>query len=186
MVDPLGLFNEFKTILCMCPHCSSLLRLSQLYLRSDVPAPKTWLDEYDLKKMKLEKKEEKVSEREYEQDELIKKKRDIATQRGRKKVVSIVLDSLDPTSSKMLKKYNPFDIKPVIHPVDFVIFNGDYEAKKTNYRKKSIQEVVFFSKKSEDSDMLNLQESVSECVKKKNYDFKIARIANDGSVTFES
>ena len=95
------------------------------------------------------------------------------------------MDSLDPTSSKMLKKYNPFDIKPIIHPVDFVIFNGDYEAKKTNYRKKSIQEVVFFSKKSEDSDMLNLQESVSECVKKKNYDFKIARIANDGSVTFE-
>ena len=94
MVDPLGMFNEFKTILCMCPHCSSLIRLSQLYLRSDVPAPKTWLDEYDLKKMKLEKKEEKVSEREYEQDELKKKKRDIATQRGRKKVVSIVFDSL--------------------------------------------------------------------------------------------
>ena len=106
MADALDLFNEFKTILCMCPHCSSLLRLSQLRLRSDVPAPKTWLDEYDLKKMKLEKKEEKVSQREYEQDELIKKKKDIATQRGRKKVVSIVLDSLDPTSTKMLKKYS--------------------------------------------------------------------------------
>ena len=186
MADALDLFNEFKTILCMCPHCSSLLRLSQLRLRSDVPAPKTWLDEYDLKKMKLEKKEEKVSQMEYEQDELIKKKKDIATQRGRKKVVSIVLDSLDPTSTKMLKKYNPFDVKPIIHPVDFVIFNGDYDAKKTNYRKKSIQEVVFFSKKSENSDMLNLQKSVDECVKKKNYDFKIARIANDGSITFES
>jgi len=59
-------------------------------------------------------------------------------------------------------------------------------AKKTKYRKKSIQEVVFFSKKSENSDMLNLQGSVDECVKKKNYDFKIARIANDGSITFES
>ena len=35
------------------------------------------------------------------------------------------MDSLDPTSSRMLKKYNPFDIKPIIHPVDFVIFNGD-------------------------------------------------------------
>ena len=176
MADALDLFNEFKTILCMCPHCSSLLRLSQLRLRSDVPAPKTWLDEYDLKKIKLEKKHEGVLQREYRQEELIKKKREQAIQRGRKKVVSIVLDSLDPTSSKMLKKYNPFDIKPVIHPVDFVIFNGDYEAKKTNYRKKSIQEVVFFSKKSENSDMLNLQESVDECVKKKNYDFKIARV----------
>ena len=146
MADALDLFNEFKTILCMCPHCSSLLRLSQLRLRSDVPAPKTWLDEYDLKKMKLEKKEEKVSQMEYEQDELIKKKKDIATQRGRKKVVSIVLDSLDPTSSRMLKKYNPFDIKPIIHPVDFVIFNGDYEAKKTNYRKKAFRKLCFSQK----------------------------------------
>ncbi len=134
--------------------------------------------------MKLEKKEEKVSQMEYEQDELIKKKKDIATQRGRKKVVSIVLNSLDPTSSKMLKKYNPFDIKPIIHPVDFVIFNGDYEAKKTKYREKSIKEVVFFSKKSENSDMLNLQKSVDECVKRKNYDFKLARISNEGKVTF--
>ena len=186
MVDTLDMFNQFKTILCLCPHCSSLLRLSELHLRSDTPAPKTWLDEYELKKRKLEKKEERVSQKEDEQKELIKKKRDLATQRGRKKVVNIVLNSLDSVSSRMLKKYNPFDVKPIIHPVDFVIFNGDYDAKKTKYRKKSIQEVVFFSKKSENSDMLNLQKSVDECVKKKNYDFKIARIANDGSVTFES
>ena len=186
MVDTLDMFNQFKTILCLCPHCSSLLRLSELHLRSDTPAPKTWLDEYELKKRKLEKKEERVSQKEDEQKELIKKKRDLATQRGRKKVVNIVLNSLDSVSSRMLKKYNPFDVKPIIHPVDFVIFNGDYDAKKTKYRKKSIQEVVFFSKKSENSDMLNLQKSVDECVKKKNYDFKIAQIANDGSVTFES
>ena len=186
MTDILNIFNEFKTILCLCPHCSSLHRLSQLHLRSDVPAQKTWLDEYDLRKIKLEKKHERVLQREYKQEQLIEKKKEQAKQRGRKKVVNIVMDSLDPTSSRMLKKYNPFDIKPIIHPVDFVIFNGDYEAKKTNYRKKSIQEVVFFSKKSENSDMLNLQESVDECVKKKNYDFKIARIANDGSITFES
>ena len=74
MADALDLFNEFKPILCMCPPCSSLLRLSQLRLRSDVPAPKTWLDEYDLKKIKLEKEDEKISQREYEQNELIKKK----------------------------------------------------------------------------------------------------------------
>lgn len=85
----------------------------------------------------------------------------------------------------MLKKYNPFDVKPIIHPVDFVIFNGDYEAKKTKYKKKKIQEVVFFSKKSENSDMLNLQKSVDECVKNKNYDFKVVRINNSDNVSFE-
>ena len=185
MSDALDLFNQFKIILCLCPHCSSLLRLSQLHLRSDAPSQKTWLDEYDLKKIKLGNKEEKISQKEYEQEELIKEKRKKAIQRGRTKVVGIVLNSLHSTSSKMLKKYNPFDVKPIIHPVDFVIFNGDYEAKKTKYRKKKIQEVVFFSKKSENSDMLNLQKSVDECVKNKNYDFKIVRINNDGNVSFE-
>jgi predicted Holliday junction resolvase-like endonuclease len=185
MANTLDLFNQFKTIFCLCPHCSSLLRLSQLRLRSDAPTPKTWLDEYELQERKLEKQEEKVSEKEYEQEEVIKKKREKATQRGRSKVVSMVLGTLDSTSSRLLKKYNPFDVKPIIHPVDFVIFNGDYEAKKTKYREKSIKEVVFFSKKSENSDMLNLQKSVDECVKRKNYDFKLARISNEGKVTFE-
>ncbi len=185
MADTLDLFNQFKTILCLCPHCSSLLRLSQLHLRSDVPSQKTWLDEYDLKKIKLGNKEEKISQKEYEQEELIKEKRKKATQRGRTKVVNMVLNSLHSTSSNMLKKYNPFDVKPIIHPVDFVIFNGDYEAKKTKYRTKKIQEVVFLSKKSENSDLLNLQKSVDECVKNKNYDFKVVRINNNGNVSFE-
>jgi len=185
MADALDLFNQFKTILCLCPHCSSLLRLSQLHLRSDVPSQKTWLDEYDLKKIKLGNKEEKISQKEYEQEEVIKEERKKAIQRGRTKVVGIVLNSLHSTSSMMLKKYNPFDVKPITHPVDFVIFNGDYEAKKTNYRKKKIEEVVFFSKKSENSDILNLQKSVDECVKKKNYDFKLVRINNNGNVSFE-
>jgi len=185
LADALDLFNQFKTILCLCPHCSSLLRLSQLHLRSDVPSQKTWLDEYDLKKIKLENKDGKISQKEYEHKELIKEIKNKAIQRGRTKVVSTVLDSLHPISSKMLKKYNPFDVKPIAHPVDFVIFNGDYEAKKTKYRKKKIEEVVFFSKKSEKSDMLNLQKSVEECVKNKNYDFKIVRINNNGNVSFE-
>ena len=69
--------------------------------------------------------------------------------------------------------------------VDFVIFNGDYEAKKTRYRDKAIKEVVFLSKKSKNSDMLNLQKSVSECVKKKDYDFSIVRISDEGKISFE-
>ena len=54
-----------------------------------------------------------------------------------------------------------------------------------NYRDKEIQDVVFLSKKSENSDLLNLQESVNECVKNKNYDFKLVRISDTGKITFE-
>jgi len=169
----------------MCPHCSSLLRLSELHLRSKTPSPKTWLDEFDEKVRILENKDDIISDKESKEKEILKKKRDKATQQGRKKVVKTVLKSLDTTSSEKLKKYNPFDIKPIIHPVDFVIFNGDYEAKKSKYRDNEIKEVIFLSKKSKNSDLLNLQKSVNECVKKKNYDFKLVRISDTGKITFE-
>ena len=35
------------------------------------------------------------------------------------------------------------------------------------------------------SNLIALQKSVGECVKMKNYDFKVAKISNEGKVTFE-
>ena len=171
----LDIFQQLKTILCLCPNCSSLLRVSQLHLRSTAAAPRTWLDDYDEQIKKLEIKDGSVSRKEdklYSQEKELRKK---SVERGRKKVVNTVLKSMDDYFLK--KKYNPYDIKPIIHPVDFVIFNGD--------RDEQVKEVVFLSKKSKNQNLAVLQKSVSECVKKKNYDFKIARISNDGSVTFE-
>ena len=171
----LGIFQQLKTVLCLCPHCSSLLRVSQLHLRSTVAAPRTWLDDYDEQIQKLQIKDDNVSRKEdklYSQEKEMRKK---SAERGRKKVVNTVLKSMDDYFSK--KKYNPYDIKPIIHPVDFVIFNGD--------NADQVSEVVFLSKKSKNPNIAVLQKSVGECIKKKNYDFKIVRIANEGKVTFE-
>ena len=169
------IFQQLKTILCLCPNCSSLLRVSQLlHLRSTAPAPRTWLDDYDEQIQKLQIKDDKVSLKEdklYSQEKEMRKK---SVERGRKKVVNTVLKSMDDYFSK--KKYNPYDIKPIIHPVDFVIFNGDHD--------KQVNEVVFLSKKSNNPNLAALQKSVDECVEKKNYDFKTAKISNEGKVTF--
>ena len=171
----LGIFQQLKTVLCLCPNCSSLLRVSQLHLRSTAAAPRTWLDDYDEQIQKLQIKDDNVSRKEdklYSQETEMREK---SVERGRKKVVSTVLKSMDDYFLK--KKYNPYDIKPIIHPVDFVIFNGDHD--------KQVNEVVFLSKKSKNPNLAALQKSVSECIEKKNYDFKIAKISNDGKVTFE-
>ena len=176
MVDSfVDIFQQLKTILCLCPHCSSLLRVSQLHnLHSTAPAPRTWLDDYDGQIQKLQIKDDNVSRKEdklYSQEKEMRKK---SAERGRKKVVNTVLKSMDDYFSK--KKYNPYDIKPIIHPVDFVIFNGDHD--------KQVNEVVFLSKKSKNPNLAALQKSVDECVEKKNYDFKTAKISNEGKVTF--
>ena len=169
------IFQQLKTVLCLCPNCSSLLRVSQLqHLRSTAAAPRTWLDDYDEQIQKLQIKDDNVSRKEdklYSQEKEMRKK---SAERGRKMVVNTVLKSMDDYFSK--KKYNPYDIKPIIHPVDFVIFNGDHD--------KQVNEVVFLSKKSKNPNLAALQKSVDECVEKKNYDFKTAKISNEGKVTF--
>ena len=170
----LGIFQQLKTVLCLCPHCSSLLRVSQLHLRSTAAAPRTWLDDYDEQIQKLKIKDDGVSRKEDKLNSQVAEIREKSRERGRKRVVSTVLKSMDDYFSK--KKYNPYDIKPIIHPVDFVIFNGDHD--------KQVNEVVFLSKKSKNPNLAALQKSVDECVEKKNYDFKTAKISNEGKVTF--
>ena len=63
MVDSfVDIFQQLKTILCLCPHCSSLLRVSQLHnLHSTAPAPRTWLDDYDDQIQKLQNKSGSVA-----------------------------------------------------------------------------------------------------------------------------
>ena len=177
MVDSfVDIFQQLKTILCLCPHCSSLLRVSQLlHLHSTAPAPRTWLDDYDDQIQKLQNKSGSVATKEDKLHSQEREMREKSRERGRKRVVSTVLKSMDEYFLK--KKYNPYDIKPIIHPVDFVIFNGDHD--------KQVNEVVFLSKKSKNPNLAALQKSVGECIKNKNYDFKIVRIANGGKVTFE-
>ena len=170
----LNIFQQIKTVLCLCPNCSSLLRVSQLHLRSTAAAPRTWLDDYDEQIKKLKIKDGSVSRKEDNLHSKEKEMRQKSAERGRKMVVSTVLKSMDDYFLK--KKYNPYDIKPIIHPVDFVIFNGDHD--------KQVNEVVFLSKKSNNPNLAALQKSVDECVEKKNYDFKTAKISNEGKVTF--
>ena len=142
-------------------------------MRTTIPAPKTWLDSYELMEKKIQRKEELLSTKEnqlYSKEEEMREK---SRERGRKKVLTTVMKSMQ---SMILKKYNPYDIKPILHPVDFVIYHGN--------QNKHITDVIFLSKKSENSDLQQLQKSIHNCVKNKNYDFREAKVANNGKITY--
>jgi len=168
-------FQQLKTILCVCPNCRSMLRLSDLNLRDKRKAPTTFLDEYELQERKIDKEDEKIEDKE---DEFAEKEKGIkvaAIQRGRSKVLKTVLNSMDDYFTK--KKYNPYDIKPILHPVDFVIYEGMNE--------KKMNDVVFLSKETDNPYINKLHTSINEVINKELYDFKVARIDIDGSVNFE-
>lgn len=161
-------FNQFKIVLCMCPKCDSLMRLSDLHLRSTGKSPKTWLDEFELHQQKIEKKEEKFAEKEHD----IRKK---AIERGRTQVLNLIQQSMYQQLSKL--RYDPYDIKPILHPIDFAVFNG--------MNKNKMEDVVLLSRKTKNPILKNHQIAVAKAVKSRSYDWKVVRVSRDGQIEFE-
>jgi predicted Holliday junction resolvase-like endonuclease len=170
MSEILSTFQAFRRILCLCPNCNALQRLSDLQLKYRGAAPKTWLDTYETKVNSAQRKEELFDEKE-------QKLRDQAAQRGRLKVPLLVRKSMDAQFAKL--RYNPYDIKALLHPVDFVVFDG-LESK------KDLRQIVFLSKTVENQQLNELRESVAKAVEDKRYDWQVARVSVDGKIEIET
>lgn len=164
----LDIFNNFKMILCMCPHCNVIVRLNELNLRTKTKSPKTWLDQYELKIDKAINKEDKFAEQE-------KELREQAHARGRAQVKKLVLNSMSKEFAQL--NFDPYDIKALLHPIDFVVFNG--------MNNESVKDVVLLSRKTQNPILQTLHQGVSEAVQSKSYDWTTIKVSQDGTVNFE-
>ena len=169
MDNILNLFQSFRTILCVCPHCYDILRLADLRLVYKGKTPRTWLDGHDTKLRSLERKEELFEAKE---EEL----REAATERGRRKVPKIVRRSMNVEFAKL--PFNPYDIKAVLHPVDFVVFNGLNENEK-------LKNIVFLSKENDSPELKMIRKSVESTIDKGDYSWKLARVDINGKISFD-
>jgi len=166
MNEILSTFQAFRRVLCLCPHCNALHRLSDLQLKYRGAAPKTWLDTHETKLASAEEKEALFDEKE-------KRLRDQAAERGRRKVPLMVRKSMDSQFAKL--KYNPYDIKALLHPVDFVVFDG-LESK------EDLRQVVFLSKTVDNQQLNGLRDSIAKAVEEKRYNWQVARVSIDGKI----
>jgi len=164
----LQIFQQSKTILCLCPKCNSLVRFSDLHLRSKEKPPKTWLDDYEFNLQKIREHERDFDGKEGE----IREK---AAERGRLQVPEIIKKSMHSQFAKL--PYDPYDIKPLLHPVEFAIFDG--------MNKGSLNNIVLLSRLSTNQNLQNLQKTVAKAVEERLYDWKVARVDLDGNVEFE-
>lgn len=162
-------FQLFRKILCVCPCCQQIHRLSDLRLKYAGKTEKTWLDEYDSKIIKLEEKEAEFEEKEQGM-------RDKAAERGRKKVDEIINSSIDSDLSRF--RYNPYDIKAIFHPVDFVVFSGLNNA-------EEVDDVTFLCKNQKQNDLIKIQKDVEKAINLAKYDWKIARVGTGGKIEYE-
>lgn len=162
-------FQEFRKILCVCPCCGDIVRVSDLRLKSKGRVSRTWLDNYENLSLSLDKKEERFAERE-------EKLREMAREKGRKEAERVFNKAISPTFKAF--KLNPFDVKPILNPVDFVAFKG-------MTKKNSVSDILFLSKKCKNSALNCIRRDVKTSILKKRYEWQVARIDERGSISFE-
>jgi predicted Holliday junction resolvase-like endonuclease len=143
-----------------------MVRASELHLSAQGKSPKTWLDDYEAELGRLEKRKEEFEANVAD----IKNK---AIERGRKKVVERATSCLD--SSISCFNYDPYDIKALFHPVDFVVFNGLNAG-------QGLEDITLLTRVRRGD---AIQKSVAKAVKDKSYSWKVARVSEEGGVEFE-
>ena len=162
-------FQEFRKILCVCPECGDIVRLSDLKLKTKVETEITWLDYYEFR-------ERLLSGREAEFDAVKGELREAARAEGRRQAEVVFNNAIKQDFRRM--KFNPIDIKPVLNPVDYLVF-------KDMNKSKEITDLVFLSKKLENPMINRLREQVKTSIENSNYEWLVARIDNEGKIEFE-
>jgi predicted Holliday junction resolvase-like endonuclease len=162
-------FQEFRKVLCVCPCCKDIVRVSELQFKVKGPTTKTWLDEYDRMSNELDRKIERF---ELKEQEL----RDIATAKGRKAAAKVVNGAIHPSLRAL--KLDPYDVKPVLHPIDFVVFKG-------MNKNDSVSEVLLLSKQVQNPQLNSLRGQIKDAIFGKKYEWQVARINDSGTITFE-
>jgi predicted Holliday junction resolvase-like endonuclease len=162
-------YQLFRKILCVCPCCNKIVRVSELKLKAKGKAPRTWLDNYEKSIGVIAKKEERFEEQEV-------KLREIAHTKGRLQAEKVINKAMCKTLRAL--KLDPFDVKPILSPIDFVVFNGMNKA-------DTISEILLLSRKHNCPSLEPIHKQIGTAVTKQKYDWQVARIDDDGSIVFE-
>jgi predicted Holliday junction resolvase-like endonuclease len=162
-------FQLFRRILCVCPICGELVRVSDLRLKTKGPAVRTWLDDYEMEGLKLSKKERLFEEKESEL-------REKAQEKGRKEAEKVFNRAICPSLKAL--KLDPLDVKPILHPIDFVVFKG-------MNKEESISDIILLSKPYNCPSLNLIRRDIKNVVSKNRYDWQVARIDEKGNIKFE-
>ena len=167
-MEELSSFTNNQMILCICPKCRNISRFSDLRIISTKKTPQTWLDGFEKKLTDFQAKEEDFSSKEA----AIRKE---AAEKARKQLPILIKKSLSDQIASL--KFNPYDIKPILYPIDYVIYDG--------MEKGAIDNVIFLHNKNKNSKMRELHKSIHTTVENEEYDWKVARISREGNLEIE-
>ena len=158
-------FNVQRRIFGICPRSGELFRLSECKIYLKTKPVKDWMDNIDSEADRLGAAEERLDHKE---KALRTKARDV----GRRRAVKIIR-KIDRIFTP--RKLNPDDAKVVLHPIDYIVFNGmNHPA--------AMKNVVLLDRQSDSSEHRQLQRSIERTIEKGNYEWVTLRIGQDGSI----
>ena len=167
-MEELSSFTNNQMVLCICPKCRNISRFSDLRIISTKKTPQTWLDSFEKKLTDFQAKEDDFLSKE----DAIRKE---AAEKARKQLPILIKKSLSDQIVSL--KFNPYDIKPILYPIDYVIYDG--------MEKGAIDNVIFLHNKNKNSKIRELHKSIHTTVENEEYDWKVARISREGSLEIE-
>lgn len=158
-------FQDFQKILVICPDCKEIYRLSELKLFYRGKVKRSWLDNLRNKKSKVERMEQLLDEK---WDEIRQK----AQEKGRKQLPKLLRKCVPVICSR---GYYPQDLKAILDPIDFVIFDG-------MNLKQNVKRVVLFNGPAYDKRREKIQTSIKKAIKKGNYDWHTVNLDEKGRI----
>jgi len=168
-MDLIGEYQAFRQILCICPCCGDIVRVSDLHIKVKGEFKKTWLDGFESNVMDIQDKSAKFEEKE-------DKIREKAKERGRLAAEKVIEKAMYPSLRAL--HLDPYDVKPILNPIDFIAFNG-------MTKKEHVTEIVLLSKKMNNPKLNILRNQVKKVVLSKKYDWQVARINESCQITIE-
>jgi predicted Holliday junction resolvase-like endonuclease len=161
-------YQAFRKILAICP-CGKMHRVSDLQLRAKTTTGQpTWLDQFETDSNRLDGEEAAFEE----QKERLRK---AEIQKGRKAAEKAFYKAVCPPLRKL--KLNPYDIKPILHPIDYIAFNGMTD-------QEEISDIRLLAR--EQCPILSpICRQIKKAVETYKYEWQVARIDDEGSISLE-
>lgn len=166
--EVLEFYSSLRHIFGVCTCCGEIFRLSDCKLYQKKKPDNDWKEELDKEIQRLENLEEKIREK-------IETNKEAARTLGRQNADKLV-KKIDKIFHPL--KLNCNDCKVIFHPIDFIVFNG----MNNNHGDCAIKEIMLLDKNNKSGQYLNIQRSIENVIKTKNYDWLTLRVENNGQI----
>ena len=167
----LDFYSALRQLFGVYPCCGEIFKVSDCKLYQKKKPAIDWQE-------KLDKEIDRLSLAELKLEEKIEKAREAARVAERTRADKHI-KRIDPVFSPI--KLNPKDAKVILHPVDFIVFNG----MNSNTGMASIKNIVLLDKSNRSREEKAVQTSINKAVDKASYEWLTLCVEENGTITEE-